>query len=137
MIHIRNIFKVVLLKFSKITNELHENYCKISRKSRKIWRRIQVKQSRWNNASESGVGRGDRGNAPPETEKIVVESWCYFPEVYSFEARGRNHQKISWNFWKSQLSIEILIKKSQKFLTIFQKFGLFWSNSAKFCTPVS
>ena len=25
---------------------------------------------------------GKGGNPPPETEKIVVEKWCYFPELY-------------------------------------------------------
>ena len=30
-----------------------------------------------------GARRGGRGEAPPpETEKIVVEKWCYFPELY-------------------------------------------------------
>ena len=30
------------------------------------------------------AGGGGRGEAPPppETEKIVVEKWCYFPELY-------------------------------------------------------
>ena len=31
------------------------------------------------------MGRGTRrgeGEAPHETEKIVVEKWCYFPELY-------------------------------------------------------
>ena len=31
-----------------------------------------------------GAGRGGKGEAsppPPEAEKIVVEKWCYFPEL--------------------------------------------------------
>ena len=34
----------------------------------------------------SGVGReGDAGTFPhPEIGKIVVEIWCYLPEVYTF-----------------------------------------------------
>ena len=27
-------------------------------------------------------GRRGGGNPPPETEKIVVKKWCYFPELY-------------------------------------------------------
>ena len=32
-----------------------------------------------------GARRGGKGGSfppPPETEKIVVEKWCYFPELY-------------------------------------------------------
>ena len=30
-----------------------------------------------------GARRGvEGGKPPPETEKIVVEKWCYFPELY-------------------------------------------------------
>ena len=29
-----------------------------------------------------GRPQGDGGAPPPETEKIVVEKWCYFPELY-------------------------------------------------------
>ena len=31
-----------------------------------------------------GVARGGRGEIPPppETEKIVVEKWCYFRKLY-------------------------------------------------------
>ena len=36
-----------------------------------------------------GARRGDGGNIThPETEKGVVEKWCYFPAVYS-RAPGR------------------------------------------------
>ena len=27
-------------------------------------------------------GRPQGGAPPPETEKIIVEKWCYFPELY-------------------------------------------------------
>ena len=30
---------------------------------------------------DKGVARG-RGNPPTETEKIVVENWCYFRRLY-------------------------------------------------------
>ena len=26
--------------------------------------------------------RGEASPSPPETEEIVVEKWCYFPELY-------------------------------------------------------
>ena len=56
---------------------------------------------------------------PPEIGKIVVENWCYFPEVYSF---GHNSKKYLIKICeKTQFSIEILIKKSQNFVEIFQK----------------
>ena len=29
-----------------------------------------------------GHPQGGRGEYPPETKKIVVEKWCYFPELY-------------------------------------------------------
>ena len=29
-----------------------------------------------------GARRGGRGSSHPEPEKIVVEKWCYFPELY-------------------------------------------------------
>ena len=30
------------------------------------------------------AGRGKEGSFPPsETERIVVEKWCYFPELYN------------------------------------------------------
>ena len=29
-----------------------------------------------------GVDRGEGGNPPPETEKIVVDKWCYFRRLY-------------------------------------------------------
>ena len=29
-----------------------------------------------------GGGKGGKLPPPPETEKIVVEKWCYFPELY-------------------------------------------------------
>ena len=29
-----------------------------------------------------GRPQGVEGEAPPQTEKIVVEKWCYFPELY-------------------------------------------------------
>ena len=46
----------------------------------------------------SGVGR-EGGNAgtfpPPETGKIVVEIWCYLPEVYTFGAESEIQEIFS------------------------------------------
>ena len=33
-------------------------------------------------APAGGGGTGEASPPPPETEKIVVEKWCYFPELY-------------------------------------------------------
>ena len=33
-------------------------------------------------APAGGGGRGGKLPPPPETEKIVVEKWCNFPELY-------------------------------------------------------
>ena len=74
---------------------------------------------------------------PPETEK----NCCRIMVVSSRGILSEQRQKSSKNFVKSyeksQFSIEILIKKSQNFLKIFQNFGLFWSKRAKFCMHVS
>ena len=81
-------------------------------------------------------GGGNRGNVPPPptvTEKIVVEIWCYLPEVILSE-QGQNNLSIFVKIYeKCQFSIEILLKKSQNFLKNFLKIGLFWSKRAKFC----
>ena len=33
---------------------------------------------------------GKGGNFPAETEKIVVEKWCYFPELYKMTKLREN-----------------------------------------------
>ena len=45
----------------------------------------------------SSVGRGgDAGTfPPPETGKIVVEIWCYLPEVYTFGAKSEIQEIFS------------------------------------------
>ena len=44
-------------------------------------------------------GGGGAGNAgtfpPPETGKIVVEIWCYLPEVYTFGAESEIQEIFS------------------------------------------
>ena len=45
----------------------------------------------------SGVGRGEQGERSPpphETEKIVVEIWCYLPEVILSEQRAEIVEKF-------------------------------------------
>ena len=65
---------------------------------------------------------------PPETDKIVVEKWCYFPELYKMTGPGRRDRK-----WiKSQFSIEIFICKFQNFLNKFQFLLVFSPNAQKF-----
>ena len=66
------------------------------------------------------------GGPPLEIVKIVLEIWGYLPEVYTFEEESEIQEIFSKKLWKSQFSIEILIKKSQNFLAIFQ-------NSLHFC----
>ena len=34
------------------------------------------------NLSDQGRSQGGRGKPPPETEKNVVEKWCYFRKLY-------------------------------------------------------
>ena len=74
---------------------------------------------------------------PPKKKKIVVEIWCYLPEIYTLGEESEIQGIFSKKCEKSQFSIEILIKKSHNFLEIFQKFLLFWSKRAKFCRPVA
>ena len=69
-----------------------------------------------------GVARGEWGKfPPPETEKIVVEKWCYFPELYKMtKVREDGKEKSiakSQKWIKSQFSIEICICKFQNFLS--------------------
>ena len=51
---------------------------------------------------------------PPETEKIVVEKWCYFPEVYKMtkvlEDRRENGLKINFPLTFSYVNFEIFSK---------------------------
>ena len=91
-------------------------------------------------ASSVGGGGGRRNvRPPPEIGKVVVEIWCYLPEVYeyTFGEESEIQKVFSKKCKKSQFSIEILIKKSQDFLETFQNFLHFWSNPAEFCTQVS
>ena len=80
-------------------------------------------------------GRG--GGLPPEIGKIVVEIWCYLPEVYTFGAESEIQEIFSKNCEKSQFPIEIFIKKSQNFLENFQNSLHFWSKRARFCRPLA
>ena len=54
----------------------------------------------------SGVRRGGGGGGlPPEIGKIVVEIWCYLPEVYTFGAESEIQEIFSKNCEKGQFSI--------------------------------
>ena len=48
-----------------------------------------------------------QGGTPPPTEigKIVVEIWCYLPEVYTFGQESEIREICSKNCEKSQFSI--------------------------------
>ena len=45
--------------------------------------------------SSVGRGGGNAGTPPPETGKIVVEIWCYLPEVYTFGAESEIQEIFS------------------------------------------
>ena len=73
----------------------------------------------------------------PEIGKIAVEIWCYLPEVYTLGEESEIQEIFSKKCEKSQFSLEILIKKSQNFLEIFQNFLHFLSKRARFCRRVA
>ena len=52
----------------------------------------------------AGGGGGGR-TPPPEIGKIVVEIWCYLPEVHTFGAESDIQEIFSKNCEKSQFSI--------------------------------
>ena len=76
------------------------------------------------------AGEGGELPPPPETEKIVVEKWCYFPELYKMTKVREDGIENG----KSQFSIEIFICKFQNFLNKFQSRLVFSQNAQKFYT---
>ena len=59
-----------------------------------------------------GLGQGrpqGRGRDSPQTEKIVVEKWCYFPEPDKI-TKVLEDRREKWV--KNQISTEIFICKS-------------------------
>ena len=72
-------------------------------------------------AVASGGGNAD-GPPSPEIGKFVVEIWCYLVEIYTFGEESEIQEIFSKKCEKMQFSMEILIKKYQKFLEIFQTF---------------
>ena len=82
----------------------------------------------------SGVPRG-RGedSPPPEIGKIVVEIWCYLPEVYTLGAESDIQEIFSKKLWKKSIFHRDFDQKSQNFLEVFQNSLHFWSKRAKFC----
>ena len=79
----------------------------------------------------SGVGKGGTYGAPPPPPKPkkVVEKWCSSKGTLREEAEIQ--EICRKNYEKRQFSIEILIKKSQNFLELFQNYLRFWSTHAK------
>ena len=68
---------------------------------------------------ESAVCRNIR-NVPPKSETLLQKSGVIFQWYILSERRQNSKKYLLKNCLKSQFSIEILIKKSQNFLEIFQ-----------------
>ena len=62
-----------------------------------------------------GVGSGE-GEYSSETERIVVEKWCYVPELYKVP----NVQEESKKWVKNNVSIEIFLCKFKNYLKKFK-----------------
>ena len=45
-------------------------------------------------------GGGKAESPPPQIGKIVVENWCYFPEVYTFKEKAEIPEIFSKNYEK-------------------------------------
>ena len=56
------------------------------------------------------MGRGE-APPPPKPNKIVIEKWCYFPELYKIT----NVREDGIENGKGQFSIEICLCKFQNF----------------------
>ena len=83
----------------------------------------------------SGMGRGGTGGKSPppaKPEKIVVEKWCYLPELHTFGEDAEITEKFSENVWKKSIFNRDFDQKSRIFLNFFQNLGLFWAKCAKF-----
>ena len=61
---------------------------------------------------------------PSEIGKIVLENWCYFQGYILSDKRQRSHKDLV-QIGKSELSMEIFIKKSQIFSLQFAKLSWF------------
>ncbi|KAF0155326.1 MAG: hypothetical protein FD188_3151 [Ignavibacteria bacterium] len=59
-------------------------------------------------------GGGGR-TPPPEIGKIVVEIWCYLPEVYIFGAQSEIQEKCSKKLWKKLIFHRDFDQKISKF----------------------
>ena len=69
---------------------------------------------------------------PPEIGKIVVEIWCYLPEVYTLGEESEIQEIFSKKCEKSQFSLESLIKNLKIFLKSFKIFFTFCPNPQGF-----
>ena len=84
-------------------------------------------------------GRGNAGTfpPPPKSEKLLQKSGVIFQRSILSQRSQKSKKYLVKNCEKSQFSLEILIKKSQNFLEIFQNSFHFWSKPAKFCMQVA
>ena len=69
-----------------------------------------------------------RGCLTREIEKIVVEEWCYFPELYkptkAFEdLRFENFRKFSQNFQRIVFFVQSRKKLTNDLLNSFEKYA--------------
>ena len=77
------------------------------------------------NNSRVGWGGVKAGTFPLKSEKIVVEIWCYLPEVYTFREEAELQEIFIRNLWKKSISIEIFNQKISKFSRNFSRFSSF------------
>ena len=83
-------------------------------------------------------GGGDAGTSPPpEIGRIVVEIWCYLPEVYTFGAESEIQEMISKKLWKKSIFHRDFDQKISKFfLKIFRNLFIFGPNAQAFAGTV-
>ena len=70
-----------------------------------------------------GTRRGRGEYSHPETEKFVVEKWCYLPEVYTFGEEAEIIEKFCQKLRKTSIFNRDFYQKLSKFPRIFQKFA--------------
>ena len=66
-----------------------------------------------------GIARG-KGGKSPETEKIIIEKWCYFRRLYFSNKFSKNKNKI-----KLQFFYRIFTEIFQNCIKISQQFAFF------------
>ena len=125
-----------IIYFTIFLNSQHRNRdwtMKADEKKEKLGKRNHCWLCQWfiqTPPRDQGAPARGRGKLPPppETKKIVVEKWCYFPDLYNMTGPWRWDRK-----WiKIQFSIEIFICKFQNLLIKFQSPLVFSRNAQKF-----